>query len=221
MKNFLKELIYFFKTLLPPRGTVVLMYHSVGDNSAFFTVAPNMFERQLQYIADKKHRVIVTFDDGYEDNYTIAFPLLKKYNISASIFIATSFIGRSRTLRSGNTFPMLSWQQIEEMKTSGLVEFFPHSHTHPKLTELSLDEAEQEIRKSREIIPGDLFAYPYGYYNSTIIDFLKKQGFIMAYTVQSGVVTSSTDPFLIPRNSVDSHVTFSMFRGIIQRGRIR
>ncbi len=219
MKTFFKELIYAGKRLLPSKGTVVLMYHSVADNGEFFTVAPSLFKRQIKYAVGRD--ILVTFDDGYADNYTNVFPILKKYHMSARIFLATEYIGKTRTLRSGKILPMLTWDQIREMQASGLVTFYPHTHTHQKLTELSLDEAEQEIRKSQEIIPGDLFAYPYGYYNPAIIKILRKLGFRGAYTVKSGIITSETDPFLIPRNSIDSRVTFSMFQGIIQRGRIR
>lgn len=221
MKRLVKELIYLGKRLLPPHGTVVLMYHSVGDNGEFFTVPVHEFERQLRYIKNHQHRVVLTFDDGYEDNYTSVFPLLKRYQVPAKIFVATSFIGGSRTLRSGRTLTMLSWEQINEMQASGFVEFLPHSHTHPKLTELSPEQAEHEIRESWEIISGDLFAYPYGYHNPFVVNIVRELGFQGAYTVNAGVVTPRTDPFLMPRNSIDSRVTFSMFRGIIQRGRVR
>lgn len=219
MKRFLKEIIYFAKRFLPQKGTAVLMYHSIGDNEEFFTVSTREFERQLAYCVGRN--VVLTFDDGYQDNYTNVFPLLKKYRMTARIFVATSFIGGSRILRSGHVLPMLSWDQIKEMRASGLVEFFSHTHTHPKLTELSPEEAEQEIRKSREIILGDFFAYPYGYYNPAIVNMVRNLGFLGAYTVKSGMVTAKTDPLLIPRNSIDSNVTFSMFKAIIKRGRIR
>lgn len=247
MKKLLKEILYAGKKILPSRGVSVLMYHSVGDNKEFFTVSPGVFEREIKYLTDHNYRIIplsqlvaslkehapipthtvvLTFDDGYADNYSEVFPVLRRYHVPASIFISTSFVGGTRTVRRG-TLPMLSWEQIREMKDSGLIEFFPHTHTHPKLTNISSAEAEREIRESRDIlqkqlgVSADLFAYPYGFFNAEIISQVKNAGFRGACTVQSGIVTARTDSLLIPRNSIDSHVTFSMFKGIIQRGRIR
>ncbi|OGN29973.1 MAG: hypothetical protein A3A33_01470 [Candidatus Yanofskybacteria bacterium RIFCSPLOWO2_01_FULL_49_25] len=247
MKKILKEIIYAGKRILPSRGASVLMYHSVGDNKEFFTVPSSVFEHEIKYLADHRYHIIplsqlvallkerkpiptrtvvLTFDDGYADNYSEVFPILQRYHVPASIFIATSFVGGARMVRR-ETLPMLSWEQIREMKDSGLIEFFPHTHTHPKLTKISSAEAEQEIRESYDMlakqlqVPQQVFAYPYGFFNAEVVDQVKSAGFHGACTVQSGIVTVETNPFCIPRNSIDSHVTFSMFKGIIQRGRIR
>ena len=222
----------------------IMMYHRVDEEGKdrADTISPERFRQHMEYLKVNGYQVIgldelvqgiksgrkfphntvvITFDDGYEDNYTTVFPLLKKYRILARIFLATSFIGGTRTLRSGAMLPMLTWDQIREMKSSGLVEFHPHTHTHPKLTTIPLSDARKEIEQSMQPGLGNFFAYPYGYYNADIVQLVRDLGFARAYTVRAGAVTADTDPLLIPRNSIDSCVTFSMFQGIIQRGRIR
>ena len=223
------------------------MYHSVGNNEALFTVSSPDFEKQMKYLANNNYKVIsistmagllrsgqevspktvvITFDDGYEDNYANAFPVLKKYGFPASIFLITGSLVSTRTTSKGTVISMLHWPQIKEMASSGLIEFFPHTHTHPKLNLLPDDKILNEVHVSREIIEKELnekidtFAYPYGKSNQKVRDILKQEGFKVAFTVETGPVTAKVDPLLINRNSVDSMVTLTMFKGIVKRGRI-
>jgi len=223
------------------------MYHSVGNNEAFFTVSLADFEKQMKYLADNNYRVIsisamagllrsgqevspktvvITFDDGYEDNYANAFPVLKKYGFSASIFLTTGLLASTRTISKGIVISMLHWPQIKEMASSGLIEFFPHTHTHPKLNLLPDDNVLNEVHVSKEIIEKelnekmDIFAYPYGKSNQKVRDILKQEGFNVAFTVETGPVTAKVDSLLINRNSIDSMITLTMFKGIVKRGRI-
>lgn len=232
---------------MPSRGAVVLMYHSVDENKEFFTVSAGEFERQMKYLADNKYKVlsasdliksiedgteipsktvVLTFDDGYQDNYKNAFPILKKYGFLATIFVTTGSMSGTRITSKGTVIPTLSWGQIKEMANSGFVEFFPHTHTHPKLDLISDDELRNEIRVSKEIIEKELnkkinvFAYPYGQSNQKVRDILKQEGFKAAFTVETGPVTAKVDPLLIKRNSIDSRITFTMFKGIVKYGRI-
>ncbi|MDO8495004.1 MAG: polysaccharide deacetylase family protein, partial [bacterium] len=169
--------------------------------------------------------VVITIDDGYEDNYTHAFPILKKYKLPAGIFVATDLIGQFTTARKGTTMNKLGWSQMEEMLNSGLIEVFPHSHTHPKLDQLTPEFAEKEVKVSRHTLENQLgkslpiFAYPYGRYNREVIEILRNQGFEAAFTVKTGRVHPGDNLFLLKRNSIDSKVSFAMFRGIVRSGR--
>ena len=196
LKNKIKTAIYFglnvFFGSLPTGKAAILMYHSIDHNKVFFTVTPENFRKQMDLLYKEKYSIIslgelagliidkraiplktvvLTFDDGYQDNYFNAFPILKKYNFPATIFLATGFIGKNRISSSGATLKILNWDQIIEMHNSGLVDFEPHTVSHLKLHRLSLEEAKKEILNSKRTIEEKLnkkckfFAYPYGKYN--------------------------------------------------------
>ena len=115
----------------------ILMYHSIdytSDRKDRMTISPEVFAKQMRYLHDNKYNVIslekavsyirdrkrppaktvaITFDDGYENNYKYVYPVLKRYNIPATIFIITDFVG---------TEGFLNWNEIKEMSASGLVD---------------------------------------------------------------------------------------------------
>jgi peptidoglycan/xylan/chitin deacetylase (PgdA/CDA1 family) len=225
------------------RCASILMYHSVGKNEAFFTVTPEEFEWQVEYVVKKGFKtlkisdlveilieggdisncVVFTFDDGYKDNYEHAFKNLKKYNVPATIFLITGEIGTKDVMHAGSKWDMLSEADISEMHDSGLIEFMPHTVSHSKLSEVSIDEAEKEIRDSRNVIEGilgykaDIFAYPYGNFNDVHTKILKDLSWSGAVTVKEGLVTLDSDIYLLPRNSIDKTTSRIQFNGKISR----
>lgn len=226
-------------SLFPARlsGLSILMYHSVSDSEAFFAVSPKKFERQMRYIRDSgfasvlaseiekrmqegklARTVCVTFDDGYEDVYTNAYPILKTLGIKATIFLITSEIGGAYTNSEGLKFPLLGREQITEMRASGLVEFMPHGHTHRKLHGLAPHEQEEEITLSRDAVRSltgsdpRVFAYPRGRMTPAIAELLKQLGFGLAMGVVPGLVRSASDIYNLPRNAVDAHIGFREFK---------
>lgn len=241
-KNNLKNLIYWGLNaafgFIPVRKAAILMYHSVNHNEVFFTVSPDNFKKQIDYLNKKKYNVVslvsladylakkdipaktivLTFDDGYKDNYFNVFPLLKKYKFPATIFLSTGFIGKEKK-SAGVLLPMLNWEEIEEMHRSGLVDFQPHTINHLKLTKVSLNEAEREILESRDIVEKNLnkkchfFAYPYGDCNEGIMEILSKSGFKGALALREGLISNNSDLLSLKRNSIDSSVGFSQFEG--------
>jgi peptidoglycan/xylan/chitin deacetylase (PgdA/CDA1 family) len=162
--------------------------------------------------------VVLTFDDGYEDNYLTAFPILKKYNFPATIFLVTARIGNKNYVnKRGINLPMLDWNQIKEMHNSGLIDFEPHTVNHPKLSKIKLAEAEREILESKELIEKELnkecnfFTYPYGDYDEKILDLVRKN-FKASLTISGGFVGLGSDNNLLPRNSIDSLTTRLRFK---------
>ena len=115
-----------------------------------------------------KKEALITIDDGYEDNYKYVFPVLKKYNIPASIFLATNYIGKTMEL-GGVELPMMTKEQIKEMYDSKLVYFGSHTHNHVYFTELkSHEEAENDLKECNRVFEKILgykpkyFVYPKG-----------------------------------------------------------
>jgi peptidoglycan/xylan/chitin deacetylase (PgdA/CDA1 family) len=177
------------------RGRVVILcYHSVHPAKAFANATPKLFERQLAHFRESfdvasfssvapAHcedpsgiSVSVTFDDGYEDNYSHAFPLLLKYGFPASFFLTTGLVEqdslvlkRFQTLRRSSLEDVrpLSWSQIDEMRSAGM-EFGAHTHTHPNLARLPSRAVAEELRRSRQTLedrfgePVTSMAYPFG-----------------------------------------------------------
>jgi peptidoglycan/xylan/chitin deacetylase (PgdA/CDA1 family) len=220
------------------------MYHSVGDDGLFFSVTLSEFYKQMQYLKINGYQVLssdnfldffkkgnfppksvlITFDDGYTNNYTEVYPILKKFNIPATIFLITGLIGKERKLRNEKNLAMMDWSQIAE--SSGIIDFQPHTVNHAKLPGISIDLAEEEISKSKKEIEEKLqkecrlFAYPSGSLNEDIVKLVKKNNFSAAFSVRPGFVKTGDDPFSLKRNSVDSKTTFRQFKNMLKIGKI-
>lgn len=127
-----------------------------------------------------KKSCIITFDDGYEGVYENAYPIAQKYDIPFTIFIITNNM---------ETEGVITWTQAKEMKESGLVTIASHSMNHPEFTNLSIEEAVDNVKESYKIIEEKLgyettkiFTYPYGLYNEEQLQKLGKEGYVQNLT---------------------------------------
>lgn len=195
------------------RGFVALMYHHIGilqnpqDEQFPFTITPEMFEKQLLFLKQNGYEiatehdivhafetghthlakpVLLTFDDGYADNYTALFPLLQKYQAHALIFLITNRVG---------TPGYLTWEQVKEMKESGLVSFGSHTSSHRRLRSLPDDEIAQEITQSKQILEEKLgapiasFCYPFGAggFDKRVRPQVFKAGYMLDFSTKKGI----------------------------------
>jgi peptidoglycan/xylan/chitin deacetylase (PgdA/CDA1 family) len=234
-------LIFLYQKILLRKPVSILMYHSVSRSDHFFTVSPENFVEQMKYLHDHKYAVIsfkdvlflvthkkpvpkktvvLTFDDGYADNYTEVFPIIKKYNFPITIFLTTGFVGTSRVLRTGERMQILSLTQIREMHESGLVTFEPHGHTHQKLVHLDVPTMTQEILDSKKYInetlgwPTSVYAYTAGRYDDKVLSVISPI-FSYAVSVHAGFCDArdfAICPLALPRQSVDSSTNISQFK---------
>lgn len=202
----------------------ILVYHYVENVTderdtlrQSMATRPNFFEGQLQYLKNNGYTVVslddlyqslndqqrlpeksvsLTFDDGYRDFYTDAYPLLKKYQIKAINYIIVNHIGRS-----GN----LTEEMIKEMLGSGLVTIGCHTLDHDYLPKDSLSQARKQIVECKKQLEERFgvkinhFAYPGGYYNSAVVQMVKEAGFQTAVATVPGVIHDLDHIFTLKR----------------------
>lgn len=225
----------------------ILMYHAVESSGWRLSVLPKQFERQMLYLASRytvvplsdivayaegnkklsSHTIAITIDDGYEDTYTTAFPILRKYNLPFTVFLTTDLRASSKLAN----LPRLTWDQIREMQESGLATFEVHGHVHENLNSIADNVAalDAEILGSRAAILERIgkhsvyLAYASGYKNDTVIAYIKKQGFKAGFTINEGFVQTGDDPFLLRRTQIDGTMNFWQFKlrltGAIEQNR--
>jgi peptidoglycan/xylan/chitin deacetylase (PgdA/CDA1 family) len=140
--------------------------------------------------------IVLTFDDGYRDFYTDVYPILKKYQVKAVVFVIPNFIDRPDNL----TGPMIS-----EISKSGLVEIGAHTMNHSYLSGLPLERMRYEVEQSREYLEKAFnikvtsFAYPYGAFDNASIDMVKKSGFTAAVSTIPGVFAQDINRLFLYR----------------------
>jgi peptidoglycan/xylan/chitin deacetylase (PgdA/CDA1 family) len=178
---------------------------------------PISLERIAQHIQNgtslPSKAVAVTFDDGYQDNYENAYPILKEYNIPATVFLTTGFIGTGQIpawdkgYYTAEKTLMLSWQQVREMGDGG-ISFGSHTLTHPFLTRIPRKQARKEIHLSKDIIeqqtgrPVTTFSYPSGNFDSYVKEIVEEAGHSAAVSTIPGYNSAQDDLYALKRNVI-------------------
>lgn len=215
MINLLKLFLLFCRKLLffiPFREISVLVYHSIGGDEGDLSIGKKTFEKHVdylrkegfyfanlteltEYILGRKDlplkTVALTFDDGYEDLYFNAFPILRKYNIPFGIFIISDLVGKK-----DEKMTYLSQGQIDELVQGG-AEIGFHSKSHKNLIKTATENVAEEVRSGMKF-----FAYPYGAFSGDVIKTVKENGYKAAFSVKFGLVKRGDDLFKIRRNVV-------------------
>jgi len=197
----------------------VLMYHSVNDELRDSRdVSVKTFESHIKYIAEHGYTsltamalykalkgetpmpakpVVITFDDGFRDNYTNAFPILKRYHVKAVYFVVSS--------RSGDDEPdFISWEEMREMEKTGIIDIESHTHRHRKdnleiIGRGGEEEIFEDLTLARKMIGEKLgkecrfLAWPQGHYNAKMLKIAEEAGYYSTFITENGPNISLQD----------------------------
>lgn len=224
------------------------MYHSISEHVGKekhnkWRVKPKDFEKQMNWFYKNnwksftiselvkldeipKKSFVVTFDDGFEDNFLNAFPILKKYNFKATIYLVPN--QKTNHWEEKNTSVLsnlLNNEQILQMQNSGLIEFGSHTLSHVNLSTINDEQLLNELKKSKEEVEKitnqecEAFAYPYGKFDDNIVNSVKRVGYKNATVVKRGLFKKDDDVFTIKRVGILG--TESFFDFLLKISRVR
>jgi len=206
----------------------ILTYHSIDESGSVISTKLEVFRRQMEFLNENGYNVVslgnflefsneenslppetvvLTFDDGFQNFYTSAFPVLEKCGFKATVFLVTDYCGKHNDW-AGNPAALppskiLSWNEIKELNDYG-IEFGAHTRTHPDLTRIRDAQIESEIAESKSAIENALgsevktFAYPFGKFNRSAKQIAEKM-FKAACSPNLGKVNRSSDFFSLER----------------------
>lgn len=195
----------------------ILMYHSISDENPAnsLMVPPSMFEEQMAWLEENgftamnldeaieametgkvpKNPVVITFDDGYMDNYKSAFPILKNHNLKATFFVITDGVDDGYYMSS---------DMLKEMHSEGM-SIESHTANHLELNKLSREDAYESIKRAQDFLrdnigsDGNYLCYPVGRYSDETIEICKELGIKASVTTESGTSSISDGRFKLKR----------------------
>lgn len=220
----------------------ILMYHYVStppeDADKYrinLSVEPDNFRQQMAYLHENEvevidlyalteylvnsetppdNAVILTFDDGYVDNYRFAYPILEEFGYKGTFFIATEFVDRG--------FPQyMSWEMIEEMAADGH-RFESHTKTHPDLAILGYNDLVWQILGSQETLAAHLgykpqyLSYPSGSYNEETLQMVESLSLWGAVTTKGGMWRGHHDRFEWTRTRISYGTTLEDLEKVVR-----
>ena len=201
-----------------------------------YTVLPlsSLIQHWLSGSRPPPKAVVITFDDGYASVHRSAFPILRRYRFPATVFLTAGHVENgqlywwdeetvSRKPEAYDQVRLLTLSEIEELKSSGLIEFGSHSMTHPHLGCLGSHELEYELRESKKILeerlrmPITLFAYPggsrvYNDFNDQTKRLLQQTGYQLACTSLMGRNERDRSLYLLKRIGMSREDVLPVFR---------
>lgn len=237
----------------------IIMYHSIlkeKARSGKYTVTPDTFEQDLKYISSKGYTtitmtelinyvynneqlpekpIIITFDDGYYNNFGYVIPILKKYNMKAVVSIVGEYTDRfTKTGEANLNYGYMRWEDIKEAMEDGTIEFQNHTysmHSNTGSRKGTMKKKGETIEKYKEVFISDImklqnefkentnyvpntFTYPFGAISKETIDFVKEMGFKSSLSCSSGVNKITRDKeclYLLKRNNRPSNVSSEQF----------
>jgi peptidoglycan/xylan/chitin deacetylase (PgdA/CDA1 family) len=223
----------------------ILMYHEIAgpaETDSQLAVPPGNFASQLAYLHDAgfqtvtagrlaesrsggagalpERAVVLTFDDGFEDFYRQALPLLDRYGFTATLYVTTGWVQDAGPLPAGHRpGRMLCWSQVAEAAAAG-IEIGAHSRLHPQLDQLPRKQLREELRVSKaqledrlgRPVPG--LAYPFGYSSAAVREEARAAGHGYACAVGNALPGAGSDPLALPRLTVRRSTSMPEFQQI-------
>jgi Predicted xylanase/chitin deacetylase len=233
-------------TLPPDYSIFALCYHDFRERPSKWSISPKRLETHIQTLKAlgfsfltmsevvdlltgrwngrlPERAVVITVDDGFQSAYTVLLPLLKRYNAKATLFVYTSWIGK--------TPGALTWEQLREMVQSGLVEIASHTVTHvyPRRLKRSLSDEQfkrriewEFVQSKRELerrlgVKVEGLAYPGGHVDETLKALARKAGYRWAAVINPKPITVSTDLYALPRYGVSSGTTVAALKAWVTK----
>lgn len=232
----------------------IVLYHSVSAHStpsyATWNTTPAQLADHLDMMLDRgftpvplgslveaissatplpERPAVVTFDDGLADFIDGALPVLVDRNVPATLFVTTSFVGRTSEwlgpLGEGQR-PMLSWPQLRELVHAGIT-IGSHGRTHRPLDELRPVELTTEIETSRSELeeelqtPVDLFAYPHGYHSTAVKTVVARSGYSGSCAVRNAISSTNDDVMALSRVMIEQPCSVGELERLIEFGGLR
>lgn len=215
-------------------GLRILTYHRVEDSNHRLNVLPVTFRHQMRFLRQNSYKtltlyeawyhivkgircpdksVVITFDDGYKNNFTHAFPCLQEYGHKAEVFLIADSVGKAKEGEQ-----MLTWDEIKIMFRQG-IDFGSHALSHSRLTKIPAVIAREEIVRSKDILEQslgkkvDFFCYPKGDYNPSVREMVKDAGYLGACSTEVGINDMADDVYCMRRTEISRFDDLDDFAG--------
>jgi peptidoglycan/xylan/chitin deacetylase (PgdA/CDA1 family) len=228
----------FFNESLSSTYTPILAYHNITSDNALIThsdyaLTESQFESQIRFLYDhgysclnlidlfrssntevakQKKAFVLTFDDGFEDFYSQAYPILRRYRFNATVFLVTDLIRKGNDYNDEMGLPGMTWEQIKALSAEGF-SFGSHTCSHSRLPDLNDEQIRNELIASKESLQAGLgkevlyLAYPYGESNPAI----RKIAMHAGYQAACGVNTGEPGRFNLWRTEIQSKDSMRSF----------
>ena len=222
---------------------LIFMYHRIarGFSRDRYTVSAEQFGSQMSFLVEHGYRVtslrdfvsslegdtfpparsiVITFDDGFENTFDQALPILETNAMPATFFLVSGQLGKSSAWMDHSPSPadrLMDWSQALQLHRRGF-EVGSHTCSHPRLTDIDPVEARREIEVSKRVLEDRLgcsieaFAYPFGVHDNAVRDLVRDAGYRCACSTLSGVNDSNADRFLLRRIDVFGDDSITDFR---------
>jgi len=210
----------------------ILLYHNIAPTLSPFggVVSPSTFRRHIRYIKNlglkflspeeffkNSNGILLTFDDGFEELYKYAFPILQDEKVCALVFVVSGYAGKKNDwdITLGKSFTHLPWKKIREMHRYGIA-VGSHSHLHPDYTRVSKELVKEDLWKSYDKVSEEIgesvkyFSYPFGRAGEKEWEMTRKAGFKRAFT---SIPVQSNNPYYLGRwgvYTIDNTYTLSL-----------